>query len=302
MVKKIIKRLIISAFILLAFSFILYGSIVLMLMLLRGISLSFFASYFTWLRNILRGDLGFSFLFQQPVSTAILEHIGISAFIMFLGLTIAYLIAIPLGIKCATKQNSKFDIVSSTLVLISTAFPAFFIAAIIIHFLAIQLGLFPSFGLISGNLPEGTSNTVIFFNRIWHLILPVFTIAILNIGTLARHTKANLLEVLDSDYIRTARAMGVKEKTVINKFALKNTAIPLSTFMASVLPTIFAGTMFVEIVFSLPGIGFAAFRALMAGDFNFVMGFNLFLAMLTILGVLLSDIVYIIVNPKIKTA
>jgi peptide/nickel transport system permease protein len=133
-----------------------------------------------------------------------------------------------------------------------------------------------------------------------HYIMPILTLTVTGIGSLMRYTRTNMLEVLNSDYIRTARAKGLPEKTVINKHAFRNTMIPLVTLLAGILPSLFGGMMITEEVFGINGIGRLAYNALYEGDIPFVMGYNMFLAVLTVIGTLLSDIMYSVVDPRVK--
>ena len=133
-----------------------------------------------------------------------------------------------------------------------------------------------------------------------HLILPISVSVILSIGGLMRYTRTNMLEVLNSDYIRTARAKGLSENKVIYRHAFRNTMIPLATLLAGILPSLFGGMMITEQVFGIDGIGRLAYQALREGDIPFVMGYNMFLAILTVIGTLLSDIMYSIVDPRVK--
>ena len=164
--------------------------------------------------------------------------------------------------------------------------------------LALKLGWFPASGLIDAT----ASNTgiALLLDYIRHMFIPILTIVILSIGARMRMTRTNMLEVLNSDYIRTARAKGLKESVVINKHAFRNTLIPLVTSMAGLLPSLFSGAIITEQVFDLPGIGNVALDAMNRGDIPFIMGYNMFLAMLSVLGVLLADLMYGIVDPRVK--
>ena len=256
--------------------------------------------YFTWLGNLLQGDLGISFKFKKPVGTVIMENMGISFGIAFVATILQFLIAIPLGIKAATHQYGVIDYTVTVLTMIGISLPTFFLAAIMIRLFSLQLGWFPNQGLVSPNLAEGVSGFVVFGDMLWHLILPMFVLVILSIGSLMRYTRTNTLEVLNADYIRTARAKGLSEKSVIYKHAFRNTMIPLVTLMAGIIPSLFGGAMITEQVFSIPGIGNRALQALMAGDIPFIMGYNMFLAIMTVLGTLLSDLMYALVDPRVK--
>ena len=166
------------------------------------------------------------------------------------------------------------------------------------NFLALELGWFDPVGLRSAT--KDLSGFAVLVDYAWHLFIPVLTVVILSIGARMRMTRTNMLEVMNSDYIRTARAKGLKEKTVIYKHAFRNTMIPLVTSLAGLLPSLFSGAIITEQVFSLPGIGNAALEAMNAGDIPFIMGYNMFLALLSVLGILLADLMYGLVDPRVK--
>ena len=254
--------------------------------------------YWNWLTAVFHGDLGTSFLYNQPVTEVIADHMWISFGIALAAFILQYVIAIPLGIKAATHQYGAVDYTTTVLAMIGISFPSFFIAILLIKVFSIDLGWFPMQGLQDANF-TGTGIELL-FNQLWHIILPMLAITIVSIGGLMRHTRTNTLEVLNQDYIRTARAKGLSERTVIYKHVFRNTMVPIVTMMAGVIPSLFGGMMILEQVFALPGIGQIAYRALSQGDIPFIMGYNMFLAILTVLGTLLSDIAYMIVDPRIK--
>lgn len=258
------------------------------------------SGYFTWLGNLMKGDLGVSFKYKKPVGTVIAENMGISFGVAFVATILQFLIAIPLGIKAATNQYGVIDYTVTVLTMIGISLPTFFLGAIVIRIFSVGLGAFPVGGLVSPGLAEGTSGIVVFGDMIWHMILPMFVLVILSVGSLMRYTRTNTLEVLNADYIRTARAKGLSERSVIYKHAFRNTMIPLVTLMAGILPSLFSGAMITEQVFSIPGIGLKALDALRVADVPFIMGYNMFLAILTVLGTLLSDIMYAVVDPRVK--
>ena len=325
MLKHILKRILISIGILLAVSLIIYG-------LLRalpanyvelrfgplymrgdltreqfdeierafGLNLGFFEGYFRWLGGVFQGNLGYSFSQQLPVGRVIAERMGLSFLISLVSVVISFVIAIPLGVLAAVKQYSKFDYISTALVMMGISLPSFFFSGLIIRTFAVQLNWFPASGIIDPSLPPDTSTFMVNMNRAYHLVLPITVSVILGIGGLMRYTRTNTLEVLRSDFIRTARAKGLGEGTVIFKHAFKNTGIPLATMMAGILPGLFAGSMVIEQLFALPGIGYFAFQALQQGDIPFIMGYNMFLTILSVLGVLLVDITYVIIDPRVK--
>ncbi len=259
-----------------------------------------FASYFEWLGNMFKGDLGVSFKYGKPVSQVIVQNMGISFVISFVATILQFAIAIPLGIKAATNQYGVIDYTVTVFAMIGISLPTFFLANLFIRLFAVELGWFEVGGLVSGSLPVDASWFTRFINQAWHLVLPMIVLVILSIGGLMRYTRTNTLEVLNADYIRTARAKGVSEHTVVYKHAFRNTMIPLVTMLAGILPSLFSGAMITETVFSIPGIGKLAYDALVAKDIPFIMGYNMFMAILTVLGTLLSDLMYAVVDPRVK--
>ncbi len=259
--------------------------------------------YFNWLSNVAKGNLGDSFKYEKPVARVITENMWISFAIAFIATILQFLIAIPLGITSATHQYTARDYIVTIFTMIGLALPTYFFAAIAIKIFAVDLGWLPTGGLVSGgaSYAETFAGQMQRFGDILkHLILPISVSVILSIGGLMRYTRTNTLEVLNADYIRTARAKGLSEKTVIYKHAFRNTLIPLATLLAGILPGLFGGMMITEQVFAIDGIGNIAYQALREGDIPFVMGYNMFLAILTVVGTLLSDIMYSIVDPRVK--
>lgn len=330
MVKYIVKRLLLSIFIMLGVSMIIYFIIRLMpmdyidqtfiplassggiseakldeLKALYGLADNSFAGilggYFSWLWKFIQGDMGTSFLYAEPVSDIILENMGISFGISFVSLIFELIIAIPLGIKCAVNQYGKLDYTATVVTMTLTAFPTFFLGNLFIMWFADGLGWFdPALGIESSLLSPDASGWVRFTDLIWHLTLPMIVLVLLNVGSYMRYQRTNTLEVLNADYIRTARAKGLSEGKVIYKHVFRNTMIPLVTVMASTLPMLFGGAMITETVFSIPGIGKITYDALMKGDIPLAMGYNMFIAILTVIGILLSDIMYAVVDPRVK--
>lgn len=257
-----------------------------------------FSGYFTWLGNMLKGDLGDSFLYQKPVATVIAEHMWISFIISLVALVFQFAIAIPMGITSATHQYSIRDYSVTVITMIGISLPSFFFAALLIKVFSNWLGWFPASGLVSGgSSSEGIAHLL---DMAHHLVLPMIVLIVLSIGGLMRYTRTNMLEVLNSDYIRTARAKGLSEKSVIYRHAFRNTMIPLMTLLAGILPSLFGGAMITEEVFSIDGIGRLAYKALQQGDVPFIMGYNMFLAVLTVIGTLFSDLMYAVVDPRVK--
>ncbi|MCM1289888.1 MAG: ABC transporter permease [Corallococcus sp.] len=256
--------------------------------------------YFTWLGNMLKGDLGTSFDHNKPVTEVISQYMWVSFFISLVALVLEFVIAIPMGITSATHQYSVRDYTVTVITMLGISLPSFFFAALLIKVFSTAgwLGWFPASGLVSG----GSSSTGIayFGDMLWHLILPMVVLVVLSVGGMMRYTRTNMLEVLNSDYIRTARAKGLSEKKVVYVHAFRNTMIPLMTLIAGILPSLFGGAMITEQVFKIDGIGNIAYKALRQADLPLIMGYNMFLAILTVIGTLLSDIMYAVVDPRVK--
>lgn len=330
MVKYIVKRLLLSIFIMMGVSMIIYFMIRLMPMdyidntfgalqtsggispeklqeikEIYGLADNSFGGilkgYFSWLGKFLQGDMGTSFVHGEKVETLIRENMGISFGISFVSLIIELIIAIPLGVKCAVNQYGKLDYTATVVAMTLTAFPTFFLGNLLIMWFADKLGWFdPSLGLQSTTLPVNATKWQLLIDSAWHLVLPMVLLVLLNVGSYMRYQRTNTLEVLNADYIRTARAKGLSEGKVVYKHVFRNTMIPLVTVMASTLPMLFGGAMITETVFQIPGIGKITYDALKLGDIPLAMGYNMFIAILTVIGILLSDIMYAVVDPRVK--
>ncbi len=255
--------------------------------------------YGNWLTKLVQFDFGDSFKYGSPVIDVIRDNMGVSFLIALIATVFEFLIAIPLGITAATHQYSARDYIVTVLVMIGISLPSFFIA------LALQ-------GIFAGQLRwfyfSGGGNASVDISGVWDFCvdklkaygLPILTVVILSIGSRMRMTRTNMLEVLNSDYIRTARAKGLSERKVIYKHAFRNTLIPLVTSLAGLLPTLFSGAIITEQIFDLPGIGNIAYKAMIVADIPFIMGYNMFLALLSVIGVLLADLMYAVVDPRVK--
>ncbi len=255
-----------------------------------GLDKGIIAGYFGWLGSLLKGDFGISFISGRPVVENIFsaDKIGISFLVAFIATIFEFMIAIPLGITAATHQYSIRDYVVTVLVLIGISLPTFFFGQILKDLFANKLGWATVAGL---------SQSGITLKALW---VPILTVVILSIGGRMRLTRTNMLEVLSADYIRTARAKGLKESKVIYKHAFRNTLIPIVTGLAGLIPSLFSGAMITEQVFDLPGIGNYALSTMQQGDIPVIMTYNMFLAFLSVLGVLLSDLMYGLVDPRVK--
>lgn len=255
--------------------------------------------YFIWLGQIFRGEFGDSWLFNVPVTEKFRETIWYSFALGSVSFIIQIAIAIPLGVLAAKKQYSKTDYAVTVFALIGISLPLFFFATILKLVFSIKLGWFELYGTV-GRYYEQLSAVGKFWDVTKHFVLPIITIMLVNVGSLMRYTRTNMLEVLNADYIRTARAKGLPEKRVINHHAFRNTLIPLVTIIGGSIPGLFAGALITETLFGITGIGKTAYEAMRAADIPFSMFYLLFLAALTLLGTLTADILYAVVDPRVR--
>ncbi|MBO5379351.1 MAG: ABC transporter permease [Clostridia bacterium] len=259
--------------------------------------------YFKWIGNLFEFEngyitLGRLFGNEKPVSQVIVQGLPTSFVVAFVATIFEFLIAIPLGITAATHQYSVRDYVITVLVMVGISLPSFFFGNVFKAVFAELLGWFPTSGATDAS--QSTTGIIGILSNFKYYVLPIFTITILSLGGRMRMTRTNMLEVLNSDYIRTARAKGLKESKVIYKHAFRNTLIPLVTTLAGLIPSLFSGAIITEKIFGLDGIGTTALTLTNTGNIPFIMGYNMFLAVLSILGILLSDIMYAIVDPRVK--
>jgi len=320
MKQYIIRRILISVFILFGISIILYALVRAMpgnyvdnilaenrqstpeqierLKHLYGLDAGIAEGYIKWIGNALRGDFGTSFAFQKPVSEVIASKMWVSFWLAFISFILELLLAIPFGIISATKQYSKLDYGVTVFAFIGISLPSFFFAAVLQRVLAVQLGWFPIQGMITARYKLTGINLIL--DMAYHYVLPVIVLTVVSVGGLMRYARTNMLEVINSDYIRTARAKGLPERTVIYKHAFRNTLIPIVTMIGGALPGLFSGAIITERIFAIDGLGYTAWNAYTKSDIPFLMGFIMFISVLTLAGTLLSDILYAVVDPRVK--
>lgn len=255
--------------------------------------------FFAWLGKALRGNFGDSWKYTVPVTQKFKEVVGISFIMSFVVMVLEFAISVPLGIIAATKQYSWQDNVISIVALAGISLPTFFTASLLKLVFSVKLQWFDLGGLVGRNYdilsPGGKKMDIAL-----HLILPILTLLIASIGAYMRYIRTNMLEVLNSDYIRTARAKGLSEGRVIYHHAFRNTLITLVTIWGTSLPGLFSGAMITEQLFSIPGIGYTSYQAMISGDIPFSMFYLVFIAVLTLIGNLLTDILYAVVDPRVR--
>ncbi|GIN74704.1 peptide ABC transporter permease [Bacillus sp. J14TS2] len=254
--------------------------------------------YFIWMGNLLQGDLGYSLQFQRPVVEVLGNYLWSSFFVALASLILTWGVALVVGVVSATRQYSLFDSLATVLVFAGMATPSFFLGLILIKFLAVDLGWFPAGGMIT----TGSNYTGWAYIKDvgQHMILPVLVLTMLGIGGLARYFRTNMLEVIRQDFVRTARAKGLKEKTVVYKHALRNALLPAITLFAFELPALFSGAIITEQIFNWPGIGAIYMQAFTVRDYPLLMGFTMFIALLTVISNLVADLLYGVADPRVR--
>lgn len=255
--------------------------------------------FFGWLGNAVKGDFGDSWHYGIPVTEKFNQVIWYSVIINIFTFFVEFLIAIPLGIMAARKQYSKSDYAITVFALMGISLPTFFLATILKYVFSIKLGWFDLYGL-TGRFFNSMTPIQQVTDIGYHMVLPIVTLMMLSVGGLMRYTRTNMLEVLNSDYIRTARAKGLSEKVVINKHAFRNTLIPLVSYMSYLLPAMFGGALITETLFQIPGIGYISYQAIIRGDIPFAMFYTTFLIVLTQVSLIVADILYAVVDPRVR--
>lgn len=256
--------------------------------------------YHNWIFNFFKGDFGISYQDKRPVKSVIWDAIGWTMLISVLSMLIAYLIAIPLGVHSAVYKDTAIDRTISTILFMLYSLPNFWIATMLIMFLGggDYLDWFPSFGLSS------LSSDVGFFSRFtdisYHLVLPLACWTYTSFAFLSRQMRGGMLTVIRQDYIRTARAKGLEQKQIIWKHAFRNSLIPIITLFANVFPAAIGGSFILENIFSIPGMGKISLEAIYARNYPIIFTVLMFSAILTLIGYLVSDILYAIADPRIS--
>lgn len=257
-----------------------------------------FATY--WV-NLAHVDFGVSTGNRRPVADQLFEKLKYSVSLSTFSLCLAYLVAVPIGVFSAVRQGSRVDATVTLLLFIMYSLPTFFTGTVLIRLFTEgdPLALFPTQGFASMNADQMTT-----WERsldvAWHLVLPVFTYTSVALASLSRYARSGVIDVIRADYIRTARAKGLSEPVVILKHAVRNGMIPILTLLGSLLPSLFAGSVVIEVVFNIPGMGRYLYDSINLRDYNAVMAVLMGSSLLSLMGILLSDLSYALVDPRIS--
>jgi peptide/nickel transport system permease protein len=246
-----------------------------------------------WIKNLLQGDLGISFTQQRPVRDIILEVFPNTLYLMTVALVISFTIALLFGIGAAVKQYGWFDNVTSFLAYFGLSMPVFWIGLMLQIIFAVKLGWLPSAGM-HGARSDG------FVDLVRHMILPATTLAVGSVGSWSRYLRSSTLEVMGQDYVRTARAKGLRERVVMVRHVLRNAMVPFLTVVAIDIPLYLTGAVLTETVYSWPGMGRLFFDSLTKRDYPILMGVLLLGAFLIVMGNLIADVLYAMLDPRIS--
>lgn len=267
-----------------------------------GLDDPFHIRYFTWAKEFVKGNFGNSIITRRPVKDTVKPLILNSFLLNFTSAILIFLISIPIGVKSATKKYGVFDNLFTTITLLSISIPAIFICLFLMYFIAVPSEWLPLTGMrnvinAAKGYPTKFAEAI---DVLKHLILPVTASVFLGFGSVTKYVRSSVIDVINQDYIRTARAKGLSDRVVIYKHAFRNALIPIITLMGLMIPTLFIGNIIIEAVFAWPGIGKNLIESVINRDVPMILLANLFFAIVAILGNLLADLLYGIVDPRIR--
>ena len=255
--------------------------------------------YISWLKRFFTFDFGNSLIDDQPVINKILERLPATVLLQAVSLFVVIIISVPVGVLSGIKRNSSFDKVTTILVFTGYALPTFWLALLLIFFFGFKLQLFPVAGMspwYSEFLPAGARIRDI----LWHTVLPVVATSFGSLAALSRYSRSSIIEVMNEPFVLTARAKGLPEWRVIIFHILRNGLLPIVTVLGLTLPVLISGSFIFESIFAWPGMGRLGYEAIMGYDYPVVMGIGVIATLLTLVGILVSDITYALVDPRIR--
>jgi peptide/nickel transport system permease protein len=262
----------------------------------NGLDLPAWQQYFFYLGQLLHGNLGFSYHLNQSVVQLLQDHLPKTLILLTISTLIALAIAIPLGMMQAVRRNKLEDYFFTSLSFALYSMPPFWLALILIIVFAVNLNLLPPEG------PQGAVSTYLDPGKIAALVLPVMSLALVTIALFSRYMRSSMLDNLVQDYVRTARAKGVSTTGVLYGHVLRNALIPIVTLLGLSLPGIFSGALITEAIFNYPGMGLLFWNSSQTRDYPVLLGVTLIVAVATVVGNLLADVFYAVVDPRVRVA
>jgi len=258
-----------------------------------GFDLPWYRQYFLWLGHLLQGNLGYSWKLNQSVASLLANRLPKTIVLVGLSTLIALIVAVPIGIIQAVRRNKLADHAFNAFSTVFYAAPSFLVGIILILVFAIKFPILPPEG------PQGEGIGVVFTN-FTALILPIATLALITIALFSRYMRSSVLDNLTEDYVRTARAKGASERRVLVRHVLRNSLIPIATLLGLSLPGILAGALITEAVFNYPGMGYLFYQSANNQDYPVLLGFTVVVAVATVVGSLLADVAYAVLDPRVR--
>ena len=262
-----------------------------------GLDKPLYVQFFSWIWALLHLDFGISFASGKAVKEEILSRIPITLTINLISMVFVFVISLYLGIKAAMKQDSLFDRMLKRFSLVSYAVPSFYLALLLIIFFSVKLGWFPISGLHSIEPKEGVAKLL---DEAWHLVLPIFVIVFGGIGSLLMYVRSLTIDILKSDYIFFAKARGIGDRTILRRYILPNLSPPIVTMLGLSLPGLIGGSVILESIFSINGMGLLFYQSAMSRDYPVIMGILIISAFLTLVGNIVADLMLLKLNPHFK--
>ena len=265
-----------------------------------GIDKPLHIQYYIWLKELVSGNLGYSYATGQPVLDVIMDRLPATLILSVASLILILLITFPLGLLSGYKKESRFDHIVTVLSFLGLSIPTFWLGLVFILYFALHWGLFPTSGYIDPQL-SNASFIAKGLSISHHIVLPLLTILVGGIAGLTRYHRFGIIKILNEDYIKAARARGLSERRILYKHAFKNAALPIITILGLQLPGLISGSFVIEYIFAWPGMGQLGVAAVFSRDYPVLMGTLFFSSILIILGNLLSDLAYSYIDPRIRT-
>jgi peptide/nickel transport system permease protein len=258
-----------------------------------GFDLPWYRQYFLWLGHLLRGNLGYSWKLNQSVASLLANRLPKTILLVGISTVVALIVAIPIGVIQAVRRNKVTDHFFNAFSTIFYAAPSFLVGIVLIMLFAIKFPIFPPEG------PQGEGFGVVFtnFNA---MVLPITTLALITIALFSRYMRSSVLDNLTEDYVRTARAKGASERRVLVRHVMRNSLIPIATLVGLSIPGILAGALITESVFNYPGMGYLFYQSANNQDYPVLLGFTVVVAVATVVGSLIADIAYAVLDPRVR--
>lgn len=263
-----------------------------------GLNAPWYVQYWNWIKEVVRGNFGYTYNGNHSIRALILERLPNTIVLTLSAFVLSFVIGVPIGVASAVKKNTALDYTFTLFALIGVSVPSFFFGLLVIYVFSLNLGWYPSGGMI--DMRAGYTGLLYVQDVVYHLVLPAIVLSLSNIATVSRFTRSNMLDVLKEDYIRTARAKGLKRKLVVYRHALRNALIPVITIFGLSIPFLFSGAYITESIFNWPGMGKLGIQAIVDREYGVIMALNLITATLVLVGNLISDILYALVDPRIR--